>query len=116
MDDRKDARPSANDHNALAAQRRSAKPMKICIFLCSARARARQRGKFKSFEICGSGSGGRGRALLGKLRCTAAALRALRGIVCPLPCPFRAALLLALAQCGHLRVNLLDLRVHDLAY
>ena len=77
--------------------------------------RGDQRCELKTFEFQRSASGGLRCALLGDLRCAATTLRALRGIVRPLPCPVRAELLLALAQRGHLRVNLLDLRVHDLA-
>lgn len=56
------------------------------------------------------------RTLLGLLRYPAGLLRSLRGLVGALPGALRAQLLLSLAQCGHLRVELLDLAVNDLAY
>ena len=98
MDDWKDAAHSASDLSGLAEN------LMISVFSDVLRARP------------GNTSGWLGRTLLGLLRCTSAALRPHQGIVGALPGLIGPELTLALAQRGHLRVDLLDLRVHDLAY
>jgi hypothetical protein len=55
------------------------------------------------------------RALLGFLGQLTGTLGTHQGSVCALPCLIGTDLPLSLAQRGHLRVQLLDLRVHDLA-
>jgi hypothetical protein len=112
LDDWKDATRSASELSDLA------KHLMISVFSDVLRAPvpARQRCEFKTFEIRGSASGRLRSALLGKLSCTAAALRPHQGIVGALACLIGPDLTLALAQRGHLGVDLPELRVHDLAY